>query len=154
MKYDRQQWTVLGGGRYDGLLELLGGPATPAVGFGSGIERIILEMERWEAPVPEPSRPDVFVVHKAAGSGPIAFGLANALRNAGVGVVVGESARSFKAQFRHADGSGARFAVILGQSEVDAGTVVLKDLRSESEQRTVPRDDVARLVTEGLRESR
>jgi histidyl-tRNA synthetase len=147
---ERAQGTVGGGGRYDGLMQILGGPATPAVGFGSGIERIILEMQRYEATVPDPAKPAAYIVHRGEGSGPIAFRLAGELRAAGLGVTLGEGTRSFKAQFRAADGSGARFAIILGESEIAEGTAVLKDLRGEGEQRTLARNEVADAVAAAL----
>jgi histidyl-tRNA synthetase len=134
----RAQGTVGAGGRYDGLIELLGGPPTPAVGFGSGIERMILEMERNEVSVPDVQRPAVFIVHRAPGSGPAAFKLANALRDEGLATVVGEASRSFKSQFRSADGSGARFAVVLGESELARGSAVIKDLRGDADDAEVP----------------
>jgi histidyl-tRNA synthetase len=151
---DRAQGTLGGGGRYDGLMEVLGGPPTPAVGFGSGIERVILEMERWEVELPAPEPPAVFIVHRAEGSTALALRLATDLRDAGIGVVTGESSRSFKSQFRSADGSGARFAVIIGDSEVERGIVVLKDLRGDAEQRDVSQPDLVAAVQAGIEGTR
>ena len=147
---ERAQGTLGGGGRYDGLMEILGGPPTPAIGFGSGIERIILEMERWEVSVPEPDQPDVFIVHRAAGSGPVAFHLANDLRSAGISTITGEASRSFKSQFRSADSSSARIAAIIGDSEMERGVVVLKDLRTGGEQREVPLEEATAAISAGL----
>jgi histidyl-tRNA synthetase len=147
---ERAQGTVGAGGRYDGLMEVLGGPPTPAVGFGSGIERIILEMERWEAVPPPPEPPAVFIVHRAEGSGPVALALASDLRDAGIATVVGEAGRSFKAQFRHADGSGARLAVILGPDEIAGGAAIIKDLRGGGEQRTVALREVVTAASASL----
>jgi histidyl-tRNA synthetase len=134
----RAQGTVGGGGRYDGLMELLGGPHTPAIGFGSGIERMLIEMERCEMlPMAEPFA-DVFIVHRGLAAQLVAVRLAGTLRAEGFSTLVGESSRSMKSQMRAADGAGARFAAILGEDEAAAGTVVVKSLREESPQQTVP----------------
>ena len=127
----RAQGTVGGGGRYDGLIEILGGPPTPGMGFGSGIERIILEMQRSGVTFEETPGADVYIVHKAEGSAPVAFNLASRLRSAGVAAVVGESTKSMKAQMRGANSTGARFAVIIGEDELTKRAATVKDLASE-----------------------
>jgi histidyl-tRNA synthetase len=144
---ERAQGTLGGGGRYDGLIELLGGPHTPAVGFGSGIERLILEMQRNEVSVGTLGNPDVFLIHRAEGAARLVTRVAGSLRAQGVSVVVGETGRSMKSQFRSADASGARLAVILGEDEVVRGVAVVKDLRAGGEQREVPIDDIVRAVS-------
>ena len=144
---ERAQGTVGGGGRYDGLIEILGGPHTPAVGFGSGIERIILEMQKHEVPVAAPAAPDVFLIHRAQDAARPVTSLAGALRSHGVAVVVAESGRSMKSQFRSADASGARFAVIIGDDELGRGVAMVKDLRGGGEQREVPLDAVPGAIT-------
>jgi len=144
---ERAQGTVGGGGRYDGLIEILGGPHTPAVGFGSGIERIILEMQKHEVPVAAPPAPDVFLIHRAQDAARPVTSLAGALRSHGVAVVVAESGRSMKSQFRSADASGARFAVIIGDDELGRGVAMVKDLRGGGEQREVPLDAVPGAIT-------
>jgi histidyl-tRNA synthetase len=131
------QSTVGGGGRYDGLIELLGGPPTPGAGFGSGIERIILNLKRQEAPVPEIDGPAVYVAHISAAATQAALRLAGQLRSHGAGAVVGTPGRSLKAQLRHADALGARFVAILGEREVAAGEISLRDMR-DHQQRNVP----------------
>ncbi len=134
----RAQGTVGGGGRYDGLMELLGGPATPAMGFGSGIERIILEMQKHEVALEPPPLTDVYLINRVqSGVGPVVR-LSGALRQAGLAVVVGESSRSMKSQFRSADASGARLALILGEDELANGEVAIKDLRGATEQTVAP----------------
>lgn len=143
---ERAQGVLGGGGRYDGLMELLGGPPTPAVGFGSGIERLILEMQKNEVQVPEPPKPDVFLVHRAEGAAPVVTKVAGGLRREGIAVVVGETGRSMKSQFRSADASGARVAVVLGEDEIARGVAVVKDLRGGGEQREVPLSDLAQAV--------
>lgn len=144
---ERAQGTVGGGGRYDGLIEILGGPHTPAVGFGSGIERIILEMQKHEVPVAAHAAPDVFLIHRAQDAARPVTSLAGALRSSGVSVVVAESGRSMKSQFRSADASGARFAVIIGDDELGRGVAMVKDLRGGGDQREVPLDAVPGAIT-------
>ena len=134
---ERAQGTVGGGGRYDGLMEILGGPPTPGMGFGSGIERIILEMQRSGVTFDETAAADVYIVHKAEGSGPLAFNLASRLRSLGVSAIVGESTKSFKAQMRGANSSGAQFAVIVGEDELKNGIGAVKALTEEREQENV-----------------
>lgn len=143
---ERAQSTIGGGGRYDGLMELLGGPHTPAVGFGSGIERIILEMEKNEIAPPERDQPPVYIVHRAEGSHRIAVRLAGDLRQRGIGVLIGEGDRSMKAQLRSANGHGARVALIVGDDEVASSTVVVKDLGGDTPQSNVPLTDAAEAV--------
>ena len=143
---ERAQGTVGAGGRYDGLIETLGGPPTPAVGFGSGIERIILEMQRNEAAVAPPHAPDVFLIHRAEGAGATVSQVAGSLRSQGISVVVAETGRSMKSQFRSADASGARLAVILGEDEVARGVAVVKDLREGGEQQEVALPDLSAAV--------
>ncbi|MFN8508836.1 MAG: histidine--tRNA ligase [Dehalococcoidia bacterium] len=147
---ERAQGTVGGGGRYDGLLEILGGPHTPAVGFGSGIERIILEMQKHEVAVAEPPAPDVFLIHRAENAARAVTQLAGSLRSRAIAVVVAESGRSMKSQFRSADASKARFAVIVGDDELARGVAMVKDLRGGGDQREVPLDGVAEAIA-GLR---
>ncbi len=148
---ERAQGTIGGGGRYDGLVEILGGPPTGGIGFGSGFERIILEMQKNEVPVAEPAPAGVYVVHRAEGSQPVAFRLAAELRDEGVATVIGESGRSFKAQMRGANNAGAAFAVIIGDDELARREAVLKDLRGDAAQETVPLDALPKLVAARLR---
>lgn len=143
---ERAQSTIGGGGRYDGLIEILGGQPTPGIGFGSGIERIILELQKNEVQFAEPAVADVFVVHRAEGSHRPAFQLAGALRSLGIATLVGESGRSLKSQFRSADASGARIALVIGEAELAEGTAAVKDLRGGSEQQTVALEAIPRVV--------
>ena len=142
------QSAVGGGGRYDGLIELLGGRATPGIGFGSGIERIILNLKRQEAPVPDLEGPRVYVAHASEAGRTAALRLAHRLRDGGVGAVVGGGGRSLKSQLRHADALGARYAAILGERELAQGEVTLRDLR-DGQQRSVAEEDVTRQVAAG-----
>lgn len=143
---ERAQGTIGAGGRYDGLIETLGGPPTPAVGFGSGIERIILEMQKNDVAVAPLANPDVFLIHRAEGAVATVTQVAGSLRSQGVSVVVGETGRSMKSQFRSADASGARLAVILGEDEIARNVAVVKDLRKGGEQQAVALGDLLAAV--------
>ncbi len=142
------QSTIGGGGRYDGLMELLGGRPTPGTGFGTGIERIILNLKRQGAPVPELEGMRVYVAHTSEPGRAAALRLGRRLRGGGVSVVVGGSGRSLRAQLRHADGLGARYAAILGERELAQGEVTLRDMRDGS-QRSVAEEAVAGAVATG-----
>jgi histidyl-tRNA synthetase len=141
------QGTVCGGGRYDGLVEKLGGRATPAIGWAMGIERLV---GLYEACGGEPrfGAPDVYIVavgDAALGRG---FELAESLRDAlpAVQVELNLGGGSFKAQLKRADKSDAAFAIILGEEEVARGEAGLKPLRSKEDQITVPLDDLAETI--------
>jgi histidyl-tRNA synthetase len=141
------QSTILGGGRYDGLIEQLGGPPTPGIGFGSGIERALLCCDAEGAfPAPE-ARVDCFVVDVTGGE--VATRLVQRLRLAGVPTDRAYDGRSMKSQMKSAAKSGARFALIMGEQEVADGTATVRDL-STSEQSTVGVDDVLDLVRKVL----
>jgi len=141
---ERAQGTLGGGGRYDGLMELLGGPPTAGMGFGSGIERLILEMQQNGIVFEPAAQADVFIVHRAEGGQAAAFRLASEIRSMGIAAQLGESGRSFKSQLRSANASGAQLALIIGDDELRSATAVLKELRSEGEQRTVELADLRR----------
>ncbi len=148
---ERAQGTIGAGGRYDGLIELLGGPPTPGIGFGSGIERIIIEMQRNEVVFAPTPLTEVFVVHHGAAAASVAFKLAGDLRSAGISAVVGESGRSFKSQLRSANSSSARIAVIIGEDEAARGEALVKDLAGAGDQHpvalTAAVTDILRLLT-------
>ncbi len=143
------QSTIGAGGRYDGLAEALGGPPTPGVGLGIGIERVLLTCDA-EDVLPAPvSSVDVWVVD-ITGSGSSGQ-LAWALRRAGISADRGFDARSMRAQMKLADRSGARLALIVGDEEARCGTVSVRDLRGEnSAQQVVARGEVVALVKELL----
>ncbi len=138
------QSAVGGGGRYDGLIELLGGRRTPGIGFGSGIERLIINMKRQQAPVPEIEPLRVYVAHMSEAARQAALRLAHRLRANDISAVVG-TGRSLKSQLRHADALGARYVAILGEQELARGEVTLRDMR-DSQQQTVAEPDVAQAV--------
>lgn len=122
------QATVCGGGRYDGLCELLGGKATPAVGFAIGLERLLALMEQSES-VQAPSETDIYVIHQGEQAARQALRLAEECRDRGWRVLVHAGSSSFKAQFKRADSSSAKVALILGESEIETKTVSIKPLR-------------------------
>ncbi|MEX2539978.1 MAG: histidine--tRNA ligase [Actinomycetota bacterium] len=135
---------VCGGGRYDGLVELLGGPPTPAAGFAVGTEPVMVALR--ESRTVEGRKPDVFVVWTEGLAG-VATATALDLRKAGLRVVVSDVAKSFKAQMRSADRLGARRVVILGADEVAKQVAKVKDMESGSEREVGFKDlakDVAR----------
>ena len=137
------QGTVCGGGRYDGLIEQLGGKGAPAVGFGLGIERLLLLLQELKLPVPS-GAPQVYAVLPSAAALPRAMALLEQLREAGVAVQMHAGGGSMKAQFKRADASGARHALIFGDDELARSEVALKDLRDASApQRTLPLAAVA-----------
>jgi histidyl-tRNA synthetase len=139
------QSAIGGGGRYDGLIELLGGRPTPGIGFGTGIERIIINLKRQEVPLPDGEALRVFVVYQTPAARAVAFKLASDLRRAGVPAVTAAGERSLKSQMRHADALGAQYAAIIGERELGDGTVTLKDLQ-DGPQETISLADVAMRV--------
>ncbi|MBH77235.1 MAG: histidine--tRNA ligase [Dehalococcoidia bacterium] len=147
---DRQQSSIGAGGRYDNLMETLGGKQTPASGFATGLERVIIEMQRQAVPVIETTSPDAFIVHAGEAGARAAVRTASNLREVGLVTLIGESGRSFRAQMRRANGSGARFAVIIGEDEASSEVAALKDLREEREQEHIPLANVATWITEHL----
>ncbi len=147
-KEEGAQSVIGGGGRYDGLIELLGGRSTPGIGFGSGLERIIINLKRQNAPIPEIAAPRVYVAHLSEAAQGAALGIARELRRGDVAAVVGGAGRSLKAQLRHADGLGARYAAILGDKELASGEVTLRDM-ANGEQRSVANADLVAAAKTG-----
>jgi len=131
------QSSLGGGGRYDGLIEELGGKPTPAVGFGLGIERIILQLKDQKIEAPALAKPDVFIACLGDAARDEAVKLAASLRKAGIGVITAFGSRSLKAQLRQANSLEIKKAVIIGDEELKAGTAVLRDMTTAS-QETVP----------------
>ena len=134
------QSVVLGGGRYDGLIELLGGRPTPGIGFGSGIERFILNVKRQEAAAaPEGAGVDAVVVGLGDAAAAVAVKLASDLRQQGLEAVLAPQGRSLRGQMRHATALNATYALVLGEEELSRGAVQVKALAS-GEQREVQID--------------
>jgi histidyl-tRNA synthetase len=139
---------VCAGGRYDPLIETFGGKPTPAVGFAMGIERLIELMKSAGEPA-APSQCDVYMVHQGDQAQLQAFVLAERIRDAGLDVVLHCATQagpgSFKSQMKKADGSGAAFAVILGEDEIANNVAAVKSMRGEAgeqQQASVPFDEV------------
>ena len=129
------QGTVLGGGRYDTLLEQMDGKAVPAVGFAAGMERLLLVMES-EGKLPAPEEGvDCYLAGMDASSRERAFLLANELRRQGVSCETDLMERSVKAQFKYADKTGARFVAVLGERELLDGAAEVKDMKTSSSER-------------------
>ena len=124
--------TICGGGRYDGLFEQLGGKPTPAIGFGMGVERVLMMLDDRT----NLASLDAYVVYSAGEAPRLARHLAETLRDAGLSVAMHTSGSgaigSFKSQMKKADSSGARYALVIGDNEVAAGTVAVKPLRDAS----------------------
>jgi len=139
------QGTICGGGRYDGLIEILGGKPTPAIGFAIGLERLLelyLEVNQPD----DTADLDVYVVHQGEGTSRRAFTLAEELRDAGFAVVLHAGGGGFKSQMKRADVSGAAVAVILGENELNAGTAAVKLLRGESKQQEFKQEGLAEAI--------
>ena len=144
------QGTVCGGGRYDGLIEQLGGKAAPAVGFGLGIERLLLLLEEVGV-APAAPAPDAYAIVPSATGLPQVMVALEALRAAGVAVILHPGQSSMKSQFKKADASGAAFALIFGEDEVAQGSVAVKPLREPgAAQYTRPMATVADWAAELL----
>jgi histidyl-tRNA synthetase len=143
------QDTICGGGRYDTMVEEMGGPPTPALGFGMGIERLLLTIEKLGIELPVDSRPDVFVAPLSEEAREIAVTLLSKLRGLGIASETDYTGKSLKAQMKLADKYGVKFVLIIGEDEVKQGTVALRDMRSK-EQRHVPIDQVVETVQRNL----
>ena len=144
------QSTVLGGGRYDGLIEQLGGRATPGVGFGSGLERLVINVKRQNASINQYRDGNVqaMVISLGDTAASIAVKLASQLRNDGIRAVLAQPGRSLRGQMRHATALNAQFALVVGEDEVIAGTVQLKDMAT-GEQREILFEQVSEVISNG-----
>jgi histidyl-tRNA synthetase len=135
------QGTIAGGGRYDYLIERLGGDKTPALGFGIGLERIILLLE--DMGVILQNEPNVYLVNLGETAQNYALKLSETLRSHGLKVVLNSGGSSFKSQMKRADKSGAAYAVILGDDEMKEGVAQVKSLRVENVQSKIPLVELA-----------
>ena len=149
------QATVCGGGRYDGLVEQLGGQATPAIGWALGMERLLLVLSAAARADPSgpaarltaPKAPALYLVNRGLAAEAAALGLARSLRLAGVAVELDGSGAAFGKQFKRADRSGAAWAVVLGDAEAAAGELLLKPLQGQGvEEQRLTLDDLAPLL--------
>ncbi|QNI52859.1 histidine--tRNA ligase [Synechococcus sp. BIOS-E4-1] len=148
------QATVCGGGRYNGLVQQLGGPPTPAVGWALGMERLMLVLEAAASAdadgvassLMSVKAPDLYLVNRGEQAEAFALGLARQLRAAGVSVELDGSSAAFGKQFKRADRCGAAWAVVIGNDEVDSGQLRLKPLRVKGEDRLVEIDAPSQIV--------
>ncbi len=139
------QSSLGGGGRYDGLIEALGGKPTPAVGFATGIERIMLNLKNQDIAVPSLAGPQVFIAHVVEEARGEAMKLASRLRLADIGVVEAIGSKSLKAQLRQANSLAVRHTVIIGDRETETGTVILRDMTT-AQQATIPLDQLQKTL--------
>ena len=141
------QGTVLGGGRYDTLIENLGGPSVPAVGFGSGIERMLLVLENTGKTIPQEAPLGVYAAGLDEAGRRAAFLLVQQLRKAGISADFDHAARSVKAQFKYAGKVGARFVVAIGSNELESGMYTIKDMAASASESVAAADAAAYLAS-------
>jgi histidyl-tRNA synthetase len=140
------QSTVCGGGRYDGLVEELGGPSTPAVGWAVGMERLVLLLQKKQGEAP-PAPVEVYVISRGAKAEAQSLRIAQALRRAGFCTELDLSGSAFGKQFKRASRSGATWAVVLGDAEAAAGEVQLKHLPTGQQQTLLQADLIQYLAS-------
>lgn len=131
------QSTICGGGRYDGLIEQLDGRPTPGIGFATGMERLTLNLERRGVAVPDEPGPSYLVASVGEGARPAALELASRMRRAGVGAILSSGARTLRGQMRQANALDIPYVAILGDDEVQQGTVAIRDMKASTQQ-TLP----------------
>jgi histidyl-tRNA synthetase len=139
------QGTVCAGGRFDGLIEQLGGKPAPACGFAMGIERLLALLEI-EGVKPGSYAPDVYLVHAGEAAAAWAWQVARSLRGEGISVAMHAGGGSFKSQMKKADASGANYAVVIGDNEAAEKKLVLKPLREATDQATLSIDEAADIL--------
>lgn len=138
------QGTVCGGGRYNNMINELGGKDTPVVGFGMGIERLLMVMENTGNIIPEPEAPKLYIA--SLGTEIECFGLVSRLRKAGISCETDNMKRSLKAQMKYADKIGYPYVVVIGESELESGKVQLKDMKNKENSREVEIDSLAGIL--------
>ena len=139
------QGTILGGGRYDGLIEQLGGRATPGVGFATGMERLILNVQSQSVEVADEDKPTYYIAALGDEAVEPALELAAAMRNAGVGVIQGAWTRSMRGQMRNANSLGVSTVLIIGEDEAKAATVTIRQM-STRQQKIIPRQNFLNIL--------
>ncbi|MBR4888641.1 MAG: histidine--tRNA ligase [Clostridia bacterium] len=135
------EYAIGGGGRYDGLVEQLGGKPTPGLGFGLGMDRIQLVMEAQEIEFPEEETCEVYFASMGAAAGKKAFLLAQQMRSCGIAAESDVCARGLKAQMKYADKIGAQYTVVLGDNELETGEAELKNMKTGEKQKISLGDD-------------
>ncbi|MBQ6401640.1 MAG: histidine--tRNA ligase [Firmicutes bacterium] len=136
------QGTVCGGGRYDGLIEEVGGPSTPGVGWGMGKERMLMTMEACGFEIPEEAGTEVFIAYMGDEAKKAALKLMGELRSAGVAVQMDVMGRNLKNQFKHANRINAKKTVVIGENELQTGRLTIKDMAT-GDQKEVSLDSIA-----------
>ena len=143
------QAVLCGGGRYDGLIEQLGGKPTPGIGFATGFERIILNLKRQNIQVQIDNPTLVLLAHMGTNAQRQSIKIASLLRKNNVGTVVAPAGRSLKSQMRYASSLGATFALILGDEEISRGMIVLRNL-DLGEQKEIPLSEIVQYMSDRL----
>ncbi len=144
------QGTVCGGGRYDGLVEELGGPSMPGIGFGLGLERLLLVLESLGIELPEPRLCDAYVCTLGEAARVEGFCVTSKLRADGIKAECDHINRSLKAQLKYAAKLGAKFVAIIGDDELQKGVAVVRDME-KSEENTVPLEELNLYIKAGIR---
>lgn len=144
------QGTVCAGGRYDGLIDQIGGKSAPAVGFAMGIERLLALLKETDAGWLQPDACDLYVVHQGEEAARLSFRVAENLRDHGFSVTRHAGGGNFKAQMKKADASGAHLAILIGEDEAAAGEASIKALRETREQIRVAIDKLSEAVGDWL----
>ena len=141
------QSALLGGGRYDNLIEQLGGKPTPAVGFASGIERLILNLKREKINAPSAPKPVACIAYLGEEAKNEALKLASELRQAGIAVTKTTGDKSLKGQLKQANALGTNYAIIIGEREIRAQSVILRDMMN-NEQKIVPLSEITAALSQ------
>ncbi len=141
--------TVCGGGRYDGLVEEIGGPPTPGIGFGMGIERLLLSIESAGVDMPRQRQCDVYVCSMGEEAAMKSFSIASELRESGVKAECDHMGRSMKAQLKYANKIGAPWVIIIGEDEINKGAAVVRDMEN-SKENSVPFKELKSFIKAGL----
>jgi histidyl-tRNA synthetase len=144
------QGTVCGGGRYDGLVEQLGGPSMPGIGFGMGIERLLLVLESLGIELPRPKTCEVFICALGEEASVEGLKIAMGLRESGIKTDIEHIGRSLKSQLKYVSKLVAAYAVILGEDELNKGVAVVRDMNA-SEEKTVPLTELNEYLKAGLK---
>ena len=139
------QSTLGGGGRYDDLIESLGGKPTPGVGFATGLERIILNLKKQKLDIQTLPKPDAFIAYLGEEAKIEAMKIASELRKAGIAIIMATGDKSLRGQMRQANSSGSAYALILGEQEISDRNIILRDMKS-GEQKTIPLAAIARTL--------
>ncbi len=139
------QGTVCGGGRYDHLIEQIGGPPIPGVGFGLGIERLLLLMEATGKEIPQPENLDIFIAVMGERAKLFGLKLLRDLRNQGVKAEMDSLGRNIKGQFKYADRLRSKYTIVIGDNELDQNMVAIKNMET-SEQKQVPLQDIMKEI--------